>query len=922
MKKIIVSLLLAVSMILSMAVPAFAADEFAPIESTFQLQLLPIGTASGSVIKVEKGDVVPVNLYLSCMDGNTELDEFGFYEFYDVITFRDSRFSLVEDSIETADGFYCEIINDGKIRVYADTLTGLEGGVILSFELKAETTGYAYLSQSAAVYRNSSREYDVYCDGPDIQSVSSINEDGEYFINTEYDPDCGSVVLPEEFASAGDQVIFYVLKEKDFEIADVTVRYKKNGVNKLVLCKSATNSTGARFYYFTMPEADVTINVDFEGDDGYESGMNDIFLEYTKEKGFVYLNKYSASEGESVRIYVEPNISSYEYKIVASYKDGSTYSDIDIKKSVTGGYSYFTMPDGEVYIEVVIAGTATSGATRYDIYDGTDDDRGYVNMPIDATKDQKVKISAVPNYGYIVDEIVVYGVDSDDIYDVTEASNYYYFYMPAEEVVVEVIFVDEYEEGEQYEIDTEDIDEEGGSVRLSATKAEYKKLVKIWVTPDDDFELADLEIIKKKTGDTVKVYGDEDDAYYYFYMPRDDVYIYLAFDEVKSSSTKYKVTLSFDDDMGNVYTSKTTYAKNKTVKIYAEPKAGYVVDNVKVTKATSSSTKVAVYDDEDVDGETYYYFNMPAYNVKVTVTFEKKAGNVGDYKVTLDSKVQNGSIKATNSKADVGERVQITATPNKGYEVDEITVKKSNGTKVAVTKNTDGTYIFTMPSANVTVSATFKKEEEKPTTPTTPTTPTPGVHVCAAKPFTDVDTSKWYHEAIDYAISNGLMKGTSATTFAPDMIASRGMIVTILWRIAGNPLSNANMPFTDVPDAEWYTEAIRWAAANGLLQDVAVSGAFEPNSALTREQIAAIIYRYEQYKGGGFKGIINADLSKFKDMNEISYWAVEAISWCNANGVLKGDDTTSKLMPKGNVDRAQLAQILMNYAELAEADEK
>lgn len=974
-------------MVVSMAVPAFAADY--DYEDYSFLLLLTVDET-----KIAKGDTVTVRLTVfgEYPDG-TSIDEFDFYSFYDEITFNDNRFAYVPDSAETEYGFELDDskADDGLLELSCDDVEEIQNGTtILAFELEAlKSSGYAELAQDDyEIYYGRYGEYiDVYDDCMDVKaSTSSSSADG-YSIDTKYDEDCGAVYISQSSAEEDEEVWFRIVTYSGHEVDDIEVL---NSDDDEISYDWDYDESGYKYYYFDMPDDDVTIEVTFD-DDGSSSGKEySVSLDYEADYGFARLNYTSAEKGDKVRIYVEPNDDNYTIDITVEDSDGDS---VEVDESTK--YYYFTMPADDVEVYVDFDGEDTSTATKYSIDYSFDDDYGTVTGPSKAAEDTEVKFYIYPEDDYEVDTVVVRDFDGDKVTSAKEDSDgYWYFKMPDEKVYVDIEFDEEgtSSSGKSYAIEL-GCDEDYGSIS-AASKAEKGDKVKVYLYPDDGYKVDDIEITEDKTGDDVTIYGDADDDYIYFYMPGDSVYIYVDFVRggSSSSSTKYDINLDYDEDYGTVDISRSTSTKGRTITIYPDPDSGYVVDDVTVTRTSKSTTTVKVTEDEDDDGETYYYFTMPSYDVDVEVTFVRKGSSTGAYKVSVNSSIKNGTVETSDTKADSGDKVDIFVEPADGYEVDTVTVTRdSNSVKVTVTENKDGSYTFTMPSTRVTVNATFKKvtkttyditidsaikngtvaasaaksaSGEKITLTVTPaknydvnsvtvtkgtsktavsvtknsngtysfTMPaekvtvsaafkantTPGAHVCAAKPFTDVDVSanSWYHAAVDYVISNGLMNGTSTTTFEPGTETSRGMIVTVLWRLAGKPLSDATIPYTDVPAGEWYTEAIRWAAANGILNDIATTGAFEPNSSLTREQFAAIFYRYVQYNGGGYKGIISANLSKFNDMSEISYWAVEALSWCNENGILNGDNTTGKLMPKGNVDRAQFAQILMNYSNL------
>ena len=183
----------------------------------------------------------------------------------------------------------------------------------------------------------------------------------------------------------------------------------------------------------------------------------------------------------------------------------------------------------------------------------------------------------------------------------------------------------------------------------------------------------------------------------------------------------------------------------------------------------------------------------------------------------------------------------------------------------------------------------------------------------AALPFTDVADTAWYADAVQYVYENGLMTGVSESEFAPDGTATRGQIVTILWRLAGSPVVNYAMRYADVDEGAWYGEAVRWAASTGVVTGYSESS-FGPNDAITREQLAAILYRYVKTQGQGFTGMWYFPL-RYDDAASISSWADEAMHWCVMKGLLNGTSETA-LSPRATATRAQLATILQRFCEL------
>ena len=183
----------------------------------------------------------------------------------------------------------------------------------------------------------------------------------------------------------------------------------------------------------------------------------------------------------------------------------------------------------------------------------------------------------------------------------------------------------------------------------------------------------------------------------------------------------------------------------------------------------------------------------------------------------------------------------------------------------------------------------------------------------AAMSFSDVADTAWYADAVKYAYENGLMTGVSESEFAPDGTATRAQIVTILWRLAGSPAVNYALRYADADEGAWYGEAVRWAASTGIVTGYTESS-FGPNDAITREQLAAILYRYGKAQGQGFTGMWYFPL-RYDDAPRISSWADEAMHWCVMKGILNGTSGTT-LSPKDAATRAQLAVILRRFCEL------
>lgn len=199
------------------------------------------------------------------------------------------------------------------------------------------------------------------------------------------------------------------------------------------------------------------------------------------------------------------------------------------------------------------------------------------------------------------------------------------------------------------------------------------------------------------------------------------------------------------------------------------------------------------------------------------------------YKVTT-SAVNNGGVNASPSSAEKGATITITLSPDKGYKLDKLTVTDGSGKTVSTVKKSDTVYTFTMPASAVKVGVSYVKATETP----------------SETKFNDVSANDWFASAVDYVTGKGMMNGTADNTFSPKANTTRGMVVTVLYRLENQPSTSA-ASFTDVASGAYYANAVAWANANGIVSGYG-SGKFGPNDKVTREQLAAILYRYAQYK--------------------------------------------------------------------------
>ena len=262
------------------------------------------------------------------------------------------------------------------------------------------------------------------------------------------------------------------------------------------------------------------------------------------------------------------------------------------------------------------------------------------------------------------------------------------------------------------------------------------------------------------------------------------------------------------------------------------------------------------------------------------------SGGSSSYPITVPSKTENGTVTVSPKSASAGSTVTITVKPDSGYVLETISVTDKNGNDLKLTDKGGGKYTFTMPASKVEVKATFMEDNS------------------VLNFFYDVPNDAYYYEAVKWAAENGITGGVGNSLFAPNQPCTRAQIVTFLWRVAGSPVVNYLMPFTDVDEGAYYAEAVRWAASTGIVTGLTES-TFGTNGICTRAQAAAMIYRYAQAQGKGFTGAWMF-LLPFTDVPE---WAYESVAWCYMNDVTTGVSETA-FAPGNDCTRAQIVTFL------------
>lgn len=317
--------------------------------------------------------------------------------------------------------------------------------------------------------------------------------------------------------------------------------------------------------------------------------------------------------------------------------------------------------------------------------------------------------------------------------------------------------------------------------------------------------------------------------------------------------------------------------------------------SVKVTNKTDNTITVKFNGtDKEIDKDNTKTFSYTKPSSSGGSSGGSSSGKT-TYKVTT-SAVNNGGVNASPSSAEKGAVITITLSPDKGYKLDKLTVTDGSGKTVSTVKKSDTVYTFTMPASAVKVGVSYVKATETP----------------SETKFNDVSANDWFASAVDYVTGKGMMNGTADNTFSPKANTTRGMVVTVLYRLENQPSTSA-ASFTDVASGAYYANAVAWANANGIVSGYG-SGKFGPNDKVTREQLAAILYRYAQYKKYDVSVGEDTNILSYNDAQSISTYAIPAIQWACGAGVVTGK-SGSKLDPKGNATRAEVAAMLMRFCE-------
>lgn len=507
-----------------------------------------------------------------------------------------------------------------------------------------------------------------------------------------------------------------------------------------------------------------------------------------------------------------------------------------------------------------------------------------------------VTITATPKDGYYVASIVAQSADGSEKFEITGTKPAVdtirsdaltlNFLMPA----CDLTYTVDYEKCD-FSITTV-FDAKQGTVTTSpANIAQLDDIVTVTVEPKTGYRLASLTATYAG-GEKSLVLTEIAENRYTFTMPAAAVTVTALFEEVN-----YTVTLTVDGEATTALNGFDTVNIGvdylDTVTVSVTPAAGW-----ELTAITVDGGKITVNEEIKQSGGDYT-FTMPEHDVAVEVKLTKTGYGLKAYAI---NSFESGHGKVTLSPervAYVGDLVTITADPDDGYRVGRVIVLDVNGKTVPVNyvKN-DYDYIetwsFTMPASNVAITVKFE--------------------VQGSSYYDDVRTDAWYYNAVTFVTDRGYFNGVSEMLFAPYIDMNRAMFVTVLGRMANVDTSKyMGLAFSDLEAGMYYVPYVKWANENGIVLGRSDT-IFDPEASITREEMAAIMYRYCEYIGMDMTPKNTVFMERYTDRNEISDWAVTYVEWAVGCGLMRGM-TDHTIDPLEHASRAQVAQVIMNFCD-------
>lgn len=619
---------------------------------------------------------------------------------------------------------------------------------------------------------------------------------------------------------------------------------------------------------FTMPAANVYVSAEFVVAPVEPEPETYTVTCMPAENGELLQDntRYEKDDIVTITYTADPGYQLASMRVFAYDDSGITLWDEDITAT-----QRFKMPASNV----VVTATFKPVADTYTI--GTNvTGNGTVNVSPASTAaaGDWVTVTATPAEGYKL-ELLNYSFNGHTWTPVKIESGVA-FRMPAHNITVYAVFVPV---SGEYAIN---VTTDGGCTVSQPVSAAYGDYVTIDIYMNAGHHLYNVYLDNELVTDDVYWYNGQ--WHYSFYMPNHDVDIYVT------TTTKYFVNPIYNIDGGAVEVwvkdadgwDSTIFAdKGDWVCFKVSPYSGYELGSVSVIGRWSNQSYDVHYNNYD----GCYYFKMPGESVDLSVSFVD-----GQHRVYVKD-VSNGSLTANVNWAAEGDKVYVTAKPSKGYELTWLSVKAADGTVLKIYEALgENTYYFYMPDQYVTVSGIFSL-------------------ISSGLPFVDVNSGAWYYDAVSFVYNKGIMNGVTSTTFEPNSTITRGMVVTMLWRMAGEPYVSGGS-FSDVASGRYYSTAVAWAAKNGIVDGYS-STVFGVNDPVTREQFATILYRYAKYMGYSTTG---SSLTGYYDANSVSSWARDAMGWAVKNGIITGSGN-SRLNPTGTASRAEVAQMFMSFYE-------
>ena len=666
-------------------------------------------------------------------------------------------------------------------------------------------------------------------------------------------------------SSVKDKTITFTPEAADgYEITGVSINYYPTPDNDgISVDYTVANGT----YSFTMPAGDVKIIASVTEAEPPVNPTYTVGCEVVGGGGTIHVNDNQAFHaGETVNVYVSADPG---YQLKSMHAIGNDSENL-WTANITNTHS-FTMPGCNVIVYAIfdkVADTYTIGTNVTG--------KGTVNVSPASTAaaGDWVTVTATPFEGYKL-ALLNYSFDGHTWTPVKIESGVA-FPMPAHNITVYAVFVPV---SGEYAIN---VKTDGGCTVSQPVSAAYGEYVTIDIDMNAGHHLYNVYLDNELVTDDVYWYNGQ--WHYSFYMPNHDVDIYVT------TTTKYFVNPVYNIDGGTVEVwvkdaggwDSTIFAdKGDWVCFKASPYSGYELGSVSVIGRWSNQSYDVHYNNYD----GCYYFKMPGESVDLSVSFVD-----GQHRVYVKD-VSNGSLTANVNWAAEGDKVYVTAKPSKGYELTWLSVKAADGTVLKIYEALgENTYYFYMPDQYVTVSGIFSV-------------------ISSGLPFVDVNSGAWYYDAVSFVYNKGIMNGVTSTTFEPNSTITRGMVVTMLWRMAGEPYVSGGS-FSDVASGRYYSTAVAWAAKNGIVDGYS-STVFGVNDPVTREQFATILYRYAKYMGYSTTG---SSLTGYYDANSVSSWARDAMGWAVRNGIITGSGN-SRLNPTGTASRAEVAQMFMSFYE-------